>query len=42
MTRMLRILCAALPTIIGLLGSSLPVRADDRGDRHEACERRIH
>ena len=36
MTRMMRILCVALLTIAGLMGSSLTVRADDR------CERRIH
>lgn len=39
MTRMIRILCVALLTIAGLVGSSLPARADDR-DRK--CERRIH
>ena len=42
MTRMIRILCVALLTIIGLVGSSLPVRAEDRDDRHNACERQIH
>ena len=42
MTRMIRILCVALLTIIGLAGSSLPVRAEDRDDRHNACERQIH
>jgi hypothetical protein len=36
MTRMIRILCIALLTIAGLVGSSLPARADDK------CERRIH
>ena len=40
MTRTIRILCVALLTIVGLVGSSLPVRADD--DKREACERRIH
>jgi hypothetical protein len=40
MTRTIRILCVALLTIVGLVGSTLPVRADD--DRHERCERRIH
>ena len=42
MTRMIRMLCIALLTIIGLVGSSLPVRAEDRDDRHNACERQIH
>ncbi len=42
MTRIIRILCIALLTIAGLVGSSLPVRADDRDNRHEKCERRIH
>lgn len=45
MTRMIKILCIALLTIVGLLGSSLPARADDRDDRggrHEKCERQIH
>ena len=40
MTRRLRILSVALLTIAGLVGTSLPVRADD--DRHERCEKRIH
>ena len=40
MTRSIRILCVALLTIVGLVGSTLPVRADD--DRRERCERRIH
>ena len=40
MTRTIRILCVALLTIVGLVGSSLPTRADD--DRRERCERRIH
>jgi hypothetical protein len=30
-----------LLTIVGLVGSSLPVRADDR-DRDSKCEKRIH
>ena len=42
MTRMIRVICIALLTIIGLVGSSLPVRAEDRDDRHNACERQIH
>lgn len=42
MTRMIRIFCIALLTIAGLVGSSLPVRAGDRDDRHEKCERQIH
>ena len=40
MTRTIKILCIALLTIVGLVGSSIPVRADD--DRREKCERRIH
>jgi len=40
MTRMVRILCLALLTI-GLVGPSLPARADDRDERHEKCEKRI-
>jgi hypothetical protein len=42
MPRMIRILCIALLTIAGLVGSSLQVRAQDRDDRHDACERQIH
>lgn len=42
MTRTIKILCVALLTIVGLVGSSLPVRADDRDNRHEKCERQIH
>ncbi len=38
MPRMVRILCTALLTIVGLVGSSVPVRAEDR----DACERQIH
>ena len=41
MTRMIRILCLGLLTI-GLVGPSLPARADDRDERHEKCEKRIH
>ena len=40
MTRTIKILCVALLTTVGLVGSSLPARADD--DRHERCEKRIH
>ena len=36
MTRTIRILCIALLTIVGLIGSSLPARAEGR------CERDIH
>lgn len=36
MTRIIRILCIALLTMAGLVGSSLPVRADDK------CDKRIH
>ena len=42
MTRTIRILCVALLTMVGLVGSSLPARADDRRcerDRHQAEER---
>ncbi len=42
MTRKIRILCVALLTIAGLVGSSLPVRADDEHERHERCERDVH
>ncbi len=42
MTRIIRILCVALLTTVGLVGSSLPARADDRDDRRVRCERRIH
>jgi hypothetical protein len=42
MTRNIRILFVALLMIVGLAGSSLTVRAEDRDDRHEACERRVH
>lgn len=43
MTRSIRFLCIAALTVIGLVGSTLPVRADDRDhERHEQCERRIH
>ena len=38
---MIRILCLALLTI-GLVGPSLPARADDRNEKHERCEKRIH
>ncbi len=37
MKRSLRILCIALLTMVGLVGSSLPARADDH-----RCERDIH
>ncbi len=36
MTRIIRVFCIALLTITGLVGSSLPARADDK------CEKRIH
>jgi hypothetical protein len=44
MTRTLKMLCVAVLTIVGLVGSSLMARADDRDDheRHERCERQIH
>jgi Flp pilus assembly protein TadB len=41
MTRIVRIYCIALLTVAGLAGSSITVRAEDRDDRHEACERRV-
>src|ERR1700686_982538 len=41
MTRMIRILCLALLTI-GFVGPSPPARADDRDEKHEKCEKRIH
>ena len=41
MTRGIRILCIALLTIAGLVGSTVPVRAQDRDDRHSQCERRV-
>ena len=42
MTRSLKIFSVALLTIVGLLGTSAPLKAQDRDDRHERCERRIH
>ncbi len=36
MTRIIRILCVALLAIAGLVGSSVPVRAEDK------CDRDIH
>ncbi len=41
MTRIIRIFCIALLTIVGLVGSSLPARAEDRCDRdiHKAEDR---
>jgi hypothetical protein len=41
MNRIIRILAVAVLTIAGLMGSSLPARADDDDHRHR-CERRIH
>lgn len=44
MTRISRILCVASLTIVGLVGSSLLARADDRDERHERhekCERQV-
>lgn len=38
MTRSLKTLCIALLSIAGLVGSSVPARAD----RDDKCERRIH
>jgi hypothetical protein len=42
MTRTIRILAVALLTIVGLVGTSLPARADDRDERRARCEQRIH
>lgn len=42
MTRTIRILAVALLTIVGLVGTSLPARADDRDEHRARCERRIH
>ena len=41
MTRIIRILCVALLAIVGLVGSSLPARAEDKCDRdiHKAEQR---
>ncbi len=41
MTRIIRILCVALLAIAGLVGSSLPARAEDKCDRdiHKAEQR---
>ena len=39
MTRNFRILSIALLSIAGLVGTSIPARADR--DDHEACERRV-
>jgi len=38
MTRSLKTLCIALLSVAGLVGSSVPARAD----RDEGCEKRIH
>ncbi len=40
MTRTIKIFCVALLSVVGLLGTTLPARADD--DRHSRCERRVH
>lgn len=45
MGRTIRVLSVALLTIVGLVGTALPARADDRNDRDERrsrCERRVH
>lgn len=42
MTRTIRILCVALLTMVGLVGSSLPARADDRRADDRRCERDRH
>ena len=42
MTRAIRILCVALLTMVGLIGSSLPAWADDRDERNDRCQRDIH
>ena len=41
MTRTIRLLCVALLTIVGLVGTTLPAHADDRDERRQHCERRI-
>jgi hypothetical protein len=38
MTRSLKTLCVAILSVAGLMGSSLPARAD----RDDKCERRVH
>lgn len=40
MTRTIRLLCVAMLTVVGLIGTTLPARADD--DRRVRCEKRIH
>jgi hypothetical protein len=42
MTRTIRIICVALLTIVGLVGTTLPARADDRDEHRARCERRVH
>jgi DNA repair exonuclease SbcCD ATPase subunit len=42
MIRTIRILCVALLTIVGLVGTTLPARADDRDEHRARCEQRIH
>ncbi len=41
MTRIIRILCVGLLAMVGLVGSSMPARADDKCDRdiHKAEQR---
>ena len=40
MTRTIKIFCVAMLAVAGLIGTSLPARADD--DHHARCERRVH
>lgn len=40
MTRTIRLLCVAMLTVVGLIGTTLPARADD--DHRVKCEKRIH
>ena len=44
MPRGFRVFAVALLTIAGLVGSTVPLRADDddRRERNERCERRVH
>lgn len=42
MTRSIRILCVAVLTLAGMVGSSLQARADERNERDERCERDVH
>lgn len=41
MTRTIRIFVVALLTIVGLIGASAPLRADDRDEHRARCEQNI-